>query len=310
MKVFYGALAVARGLIRSPCSWLVATATVSYCLVGLSRQQNVLTAACDLGIFDQAVHGWAVRGFPEVPIKGPGFHHWGDHFMPLFALLGGRRRAIVTDNTVGIETPEVMAERAAGFKARGFAAIKVKLGTDLATDLERMRAIRAAVGPAFPLRIDANQGWSRTVARAALAALPQFSPELVEQPVVPTTCTLPALAASAANATVAPGTVKSMMPSALSMSGAASAVSLTPLAPMPASSPASLPRSGEPAPSTAPASTRPLVSAMAFTSVRPMRPPAPAARRPVAANGGRRPHFRRHRDQPVFARSSLHPLAD
>lgn len=87
MKVFHGAVAVARGVIRSPCSWLVAAAAVSYCLVGLSRQHNVLTAACDLGIFDQAVHGWAMRGFPEVPIKGPGFHHWGDHFMPLFALL-------------------------------------------------------------------------------------------------------------------------------------------------------------------------------------------------------------------------------
>ncbi|OJX19689.1 MAG: dipeptide epimerase [Devosia sp. 67-54] len=104
--------------------------------------------------------------------------------LPLFALLGGRRRAIVTDNTVGIDTPEMMAERAAGFKARGFRVIKVKLGTDLATDLARMRAIRAAVGAGFPLRIDANQGWSRTVARAALAALPQFAPELVEQPVV------------------------------------------------------------------------------------------------------------------------------
>ena len=104
--------------------------------------------------------------------------------LPLFALLGGPRRAVVTDNTVGLETPDVMAERAAGFKARGFQVIKVKLGTDLDTDLARMRAIRAAVGPAFPIRIDANQGWSRTVARAALAALAEFTPELIEQPVV------------------------------------------------------------------------------------------------------------------------------
>jgi L-alanine-DL-glutamate epimerase-like enolase superfamily enzyme len=104
--------------------------------------------------------------------------------LPLFALLGGRRRAVVTDNTVGIETPEVMAGRAAAFKARGFTVIKVKLGTDLATDLARMRAIRAAVGAEFPIRIDANQGWSRVTAKAALAALVEFRPELVEQPVV------------------------------------------------------------------------------------------------------------------------------
>lgn len=104
--------------------------------------------------------------------------------MPLFAVLGGRRRAIVTDNTCGLETPAVMAERAARFKERGFQVVKVKLGTDLATDLERMRAIRDAVGPAFTLRIDANQGWSRTTARAALVALAEFNPELVEQPLV------------------------------------------------------------------------------------------------------------------------------
>ena len=104
--------------------------------------------------------------------------------LPLFAVLGGRRRAIVTDNTVGIETPAVMAERAAAFKARGFPAIKVKLGTDLATDLERIRAVRGAVGPEVAIRVDANQGWSRTVARAALDALVAFGPELVEQPVV------------------------------------------------------------------------------------------------------------------------------
>jgi L-alanine-DL-glutamate epimerase-like enolase superfamily enzyme len=104
--------------------------------------------------------------------------------LPLFAVLGGRQRAIVTDNTCGIETPAVMAERAAGFKARGFQVIKVKLGTDVPTDLERMRQIRAAVGPDMRLRIDANQGWSRVNAKLALAALPAFDPELVEQPVV------------------------------------------------------------------------------------------------------------------------------
>src|SRR6185312_8593678 len=108
------------------------------------------------------------------------------------------------------------------------------------------------------------------------AASAIFASSAAEQPVVPMTCTLPALAASATRATVAAGTVKSTMPSALSRSDAASAVIVTPLAPMPASSPASLPRSGDPAPSMAPASARPLVSAMAFTSVRPMRPPAPA----------------------------------
>src|SRR5215212_9026172 len=49
-----------------------------------------------------------------------------------------------------------------------------------------------------------------------------------------------------------------------------------PFLPSPASSPESRSITAEPGPSTAPASARPLVSAIALISVRPMRPPAPA----------------------------------
>jgi len=102
--------------------------------------------------------------------------------LPLFAVLGGQRRAVLTDNTVGIDTPDRMAERAAAHKARGFRVVKVKLGEAVATDVERLRRIRAAVGPGYALRIDANQGWSRIDARHALAALAAFDPEFCEQP--------------------------------------------------------------------------------------------------------------------------------
>jgi L-alanine-DL-glutamate epimerase-like enolase superfamily enzyme len=103
--------------------------------------------------------------------------------LPLYAVLGGRRRTIVTDNTVGLEAPEVMAERARDFVERGFTAIKVKLGTDLATDIERVRLVRAAIGPQVAIRLDANQGWSRVEARQALAAVAAYGPQYCEQPV-------------------------------------------------------------------------------------------------------------------------------
>src|SRR5579871_1981214 len=75
---------------------------------------------------------------------------------------------------------------------------------------------------------------------------------------------------------VAPGTVKSRMPSALADIDQRSADSFTPLAGSPASTPASLPRSSEPGASSAPASTAPLVSEITRVSARPIRPPAPA----------------------------------
>src|SRR6266436_8574763 len=77
-------------------------------------------------------------------------------------------------------------------------------------------------------------------------------------------------------AMVAPGTVKSRMPSALADSDHRSAESRTPLAGRPANVPASLPRSSEPGASNAPVRTAPGVSEIARVSARLIRPPAPA----------------------------------
>src|SRR5262245_25690482 len=100
-----------------------------------------------------------------------------------------------------------------------------------------------------------------------------FSPV---SPVVPMTWTQPLRAVCSAKASVAAGTVKSRSPSAWASSGSTSVVTATPFLPSPASSPASRPITAEEAASTAPARTAPSVAAMAWTSVHPMRPPAPA----------------------------------
>ena len=42
---------------------------------------------------------------------------------------------------------------------RGFETLKIKVGKDADKDIERMKAIREAVGYDVKLRIDANQGW-------------------------------------------------------------------------------------------------------------------------------------------------------
>jgi L-alanine-DL-glutamate epimerase-like enolase superfamily enzyme len=104
--------------------------------------------------------------------------------LPLYAFLGGGRRDFYTDFTIGIDTPEAMAEAAAQLKASGAYAIKAKLGTTLAADVARIRAIRAAIGDEMPLRIDANQGWDEATAIATLQALEPFQIQYCEQPVV------------------------------------------------------------------------------------------------------------------------------
>jgi len=102
--------------------------------------------------------------------------------LPLYQFLGGHQRIIETDMTIGIDTPEGMAETAVKHQNSGCRIIKIKLGKDVHTDIERVKQIRAAVGGEMVLRLDANQGWSFDDALFALGALESQNIEFCEQP--------------------------------------------------------------------------------------------------------------------------------
>ena len=104
--------------------------------------------------------------------------------MPLYALWGGENnRKIVTDMTVGIDTPQTMAQQAQTFVAEGFDMIKVKLGTNFKDDTNRIIAIRQAIGNEIELKIDANQGWDTPTAIRTLRALAPHNIAYCEEPV-------------------------------------------------------------------------------------------------------------------------------
>jgi L-alanine-DL-glutamate epimerase-like enolase superfamily enzyme len=102
--------------------------------------------------------------------------------VPLYKFLGGEKRIVETDITIGIASPEKMAAKAAEFKQSGATVLKVKLGKDAAGDVERVKQIRQAVGPELKIRIDANQGWSFDDAVFALQAMGTYDVEFCEQP--------------------------------------------------------------------------------------------------------------------------------
>src|ERR1700733_4266848 len=62
--------------------------------------------------------------------------------LPLYALLGGERRDIYTDSTVGLDDPDKMAKKAKEIVDSGFTTVKVKLGTTKTEDVARIAAIR------------------------------------------------------------------------------------------------------------------------------------------------------------------------
>lgn len=102
---------------------------------------------------------------------------------PLYQYLGGQRKPIESDLTIGIDSPEKMAATAVIFKEKGVNIIKVKLGKKPADDIERIRQIRQAIGNDIKLRIDANQGWTYDNAVTALTALSRYDIEFCEQPI-------------------------------------------------------------------------------------------------------------------------------
>ena len=103
---------------------------------------------------------------------------------PLYRFLGGRKnKTLVTDYTISLGAPEKMAADGAKIKAAGFPVIKVKLGEGEKPDVERIKAIRAAIGKKPALRIDANQGWDVETAIKTLRALGKYRIQYCEEPI-------------------------------------------------------------------------------------------------------------------------------
>ncbi|MFI9272572.1 DUF2079 domain-containing protein [Kitasatospora sp. NPDC052896] len=60
----------------------------AYALLALVRYERFGSPSWDLGIFTEAVKGYAHLSAPVVSIKGPGFNALGDHWSPILAALG------------------------------------------------------------------------------------------------------------------------------------------------------------------------------------------------------------------------------
>ncbi|GAA1514626.1 L-fuconate dehydratase [Agromyces terreus] len=69
--------------------------------------------------------------------------------------------------------------------ADGFPQIKLKVGADVDDDRRRLAIARAAVGPGFPIAIDANQRWDVADAIAWVNALAEYDVAWIEEPTSP-----------------------------------------------------------------------------------------------------------------------------
>ena len=100
-------------------------------------------------------------------------------------LLGSTTLRVATDVTLAAGDADTLAETARKRVGEGFSVLKMKVGTDAATDAARVAAVRDAVGPEVGIRLDANQGWTPRDAVRVISTLEDLGleVELVEQPV-------------------------------------------------------------------------------------------------------------------------------
>ncbi len=163
------------------------------------------------GLAGPGVRAHRVRVPLRVPLGGSSFREatlvegpagWGE-FSPLpgypcdprrgeeavkEAVLGGWPPPVRTDVPVNALVPALDAATAAALAAEalgtGVTTVKVKVGGgDPAADVDRVAAVRAALGPAGRIRIDANGAWDLETAVVMIQRLARFGLEVVEQPV-------------------------------------------------------------------------------------------------------------------------------
>lgn len=102
------------------------------------------------------------------------------------AIDGAPAGSVPVNATVGDGSAEAAVEAAESAVEEGFDCLKVKVGARAVdADLDRLRAVREAVGDGVRLRADANGGWSREEAERAVDAIADagLGLEYVEQPV-------------------------------------------------------------------------------------------------------------------------------
>jgi L-Ala-D/L-Glu epimerase len=105
--------------------------------------------------------------------------------LPVFEILGGAvRDSLPSNQSIFYGPPDTAARQAAAYVAEGFRFLKIRAGLrPFQRDVDRIRAVREAIGPDVSLAIDLNMAWTAREAVTHLRRLAPFDLAYVEQPV-------------------------------------------------------------------------------------------------------------------------------
>lgn len=103
--------------------------------------------------------------------------------MPVHTYLGGAMKDELLFNAwIGILSPDEAVKETMAWKNRGFRSCKIKVGGNIEADRDRVKAVRAAVGPEFNIRIDANAGYDPDTSIKLAKMVADCRLQLFEQP--------------------------------------------------------------------------------------------------------------------------------
>jgi L-alanine-DL-glutamate epimerase-like enolase superfamily enzyme len=105
--------------------------------------------------------------------------------MPLYELLGGTRRrlpAYAGGIALGYQPKESLADEAQSYIARGYKALKLRLGDSAQVDAERALHVRKVLGDGVDILSDANTAYTIADARRVLPVLAEIRAGWLEEP--------------------------------------------------------------------------------------------------------------------------------
>ncbi|MDP5132935.1 MAG: dipeptide epimerase [Paraglaciecola sp.] len=111
---------------------------------------------------------------------------WAKHFQaPLYKVLGGGKTQLRTDVTISVDHIDKMLADAHLAITQGFDILKIKIGTDIEDDINRVSTLYQALHKQATMRLDVNQGWTAKQTVYAMQKLEHrgVELELIEQPV-------------------------------------------------------------------------------------------------------------------------------
>jgi L-Ala-D/L-Glu epimerase len=130
--------------------------------------------------FDEITRQWPLEQFAARAALDAALHDLCGKLtgLPVWRLLGLRRAGPPTSWTIGLGDPQEMARKAE--QATDFKSVKLKLGGRDGLDVDRVRAVRAALDR--PIRVDVNEYWTLDEALESIPRLAELGVDYVEQP--------------------------------------------------------------------------------------------------------------------------------